>query len=43
VESFSPKAIDVLHNEAVNWRLGTKGLRIPELAVEIYKRNMTFA
>lgn len=40
-EYIIPDAIHLIYNEALNVRLGTKGLNIDELEVEALKRGMT--
>lgn len=42
LEKVIKKQIDSLVGEGFNKRLGTEGLSIDEIAVEVVRRNMTF-
>ncbi|CDW76296.1 UNKNOWN [Stylonychia lemnae] len=41
VETISPEVVDIFMNQALNKRLGTKGLTLSQISVEAAKRNLT--
>lgn len=41
LELILPKAVDLYFNEALNFRLGTKGLKFNQAVIEAAKRNIT--
>ena len=42
LEKITPAVVTKFVGEAFNMRLGTKGLNMEELTVEIYKRGLTW-